>query len=359
MFNINKETKIYVACQHGVVSGGMESLHQLVNELNKQGIKAYIYYFNKKKNNNLDVPEKLKKYNIEFVKSIDDNKNNILILPEVETQLLYLYKNIQKCIWWLSLDFYFKSLPKNIAKDNKSVMNIKNKYLRNTTFYLLYQIKKFTRHRFKMLDFKKDKDINKYIHLYNCEYIKEFLISNGIKERNMRYLCGPIDKEYIEKKNIISQKYNIVTYSIAKEYEFYKKIIKCIEDNDNEILFIPIKDMSLKQVKLLLNRSKVYIDFGFFPGPERIPREAVVSFCNIITSNKGSAANKEDILIPDQFKFEMKDENIETISKSILNLIDNYEENLNYYDSYRAKVYEQITRFSNDISLIFKSRNIN
>lgn len=354
MFNICQNTKIYIGCPYGLVTGGPESLHQLVSELNNMGREAYIFYYNVKNTEKVKVPDKYKKYNIKIAQKIEDKNSNIFIVPEVDTHHIYKYKQIQKCIWWLSLDYYFKSFPIKEAESCKYTRNINNKFMKKIITYIVYIMNVIINDKYKMLDFDKDENINKYVHLYNCEYVKDFLIEKGIDKSKLAYLCGPIDKQYIMDKSIISSKKNIVCFNPAKDLTFSKKIIEFTSKKRNDIEFIPIKDMTLDEVKNLLMQSKVYMDFGFFPGPERIPREAVSLYCNIITSNKGSAKNDYDVLIPRKYKYDIDNESIETIYNGLIELLDNYNENIYLYDSYRQKVENQIKRLKNDINYIFK-----
>jgi len=43
---------------------------------------------------------------------------------------------------------------------------------------------------------------------------------------------------------------------------------------------------------------KLYVDFGKHPGKDRMPREAAVHGCCIITGRRGAAGNPFDIPIP-------------------------------------------------------------
>lgn len=53
-----------------------------------------------------------------------------------------------------------------------------------------------------------------------------------------------------------------------------------------------------------MSKSKVYIDFGNHPGKDRIPREAAISGCIVITGKRGAAAFAEDVCIPETYKFD-------------------------------------------------------
>lgn len=350
MIKLDKCNKVYVACPYKLTSGGPETLHQLVDKLRNNNIDAYIYYFNATifPKGSL-VAEKFKKYNIKCVTKIEDSKDNVIIIPEMNTELLYKFKNIKKGIWWLSFDFYERNIIKNRARFALGKRKLPE-------FLWPAMIVYFTikNRGYKQLNFSKDKDLNKYFHFYNCEYIKELLLENKVKEERIAYLCGPIRQSFFYDSTLSFEKENIVLYNPAKGLEFTEKIIKRMGAIEPNIKFTPLKNLTPQEIVELLKKAKLYIDFGFFPGPERIPREAVSCYCNIITSNLGSAKNDIDVPIPRKYKFSPIENNIDSICYAIIDNINNYNDYISDYDLYRKKVKDQILKFDNNIKLIFK-----
>ncbi len=344
---ISSNTKIFIVAPANIVSGGPESLHQLTNKLSQLGLNAYIYYYN---SSNSNFHEEYKNYKLKMAHSIDDNSNNVLIVPEIYTHILYYYNHIQKCIWWLSLNYYFPaSHNDNYVRNYKLIFFIK---------YIKKKIRKFIsffiKRKKKFFTFGNDK--NEIFHFYNCNYIKDYLLKNGIREENTLYLCGPLSEVFFEYNKKI-KKENIIAYNSAKGFHFTQKIINKAKELNLDMNFVQIKNMSTKEVADLLARAKMYIDFGNFPGPERIPREAVIMKTNILTSDIGSAQNKIDVPILNEFKFSLTDENIIKIIKKIEEILENYEYFLPMYDEYRAKVYNQLSLFDETIKYFFKSVN--
>lgn len=352
MIKVYKDSIIYVTCPYGDVSGGPETLHQLAFELRKNGYKAYMYYHLSNKNKKIEIPDKFKLYNLDYVQEIIDNEKNVIVIPEAYTELLYKYKKIRKCMWFLSLDFYLKFLNKNRIKIMLEYRNIP-KILHMFFWPFLYLYLGICKKSFNELHFDRDKNINSYYYLYNCQYVKDFLIKNGVNDENTCYLCGPIRNDYIETTIEDAKKEDILVYNPAKGYEFTQKILKELSKVRENLKVIPIKNMTPAQIKVLLRKAKLYIDFGFFPGPERIPREAVCCYCNIITSTSGSAGNNVDVLVPKQYKFDISNSNIEKIVDKINLLIDKYEENVPEFDDYRKKVKEQPYLFKSNILKVF------
>lgn len=355
MIKINSKTKVYIISPYHN-TGGPKSLHQLANVLVEKGIDTYLVYYHDGKFTGQQVPL------YDFCKAkvtqkIVDHKENIIVVPEIYPDLLGNYFNLKKVIWWLSLDFYFTtSLWESVKKSTyrkglplflSPVMFVK--YLINDPTCLK---------NLKKLDNSKFKD---YYHLYNCEYERLFLKKQNVGSERMAYLCGPLENTFfkVDFNYIKPYKKDIVAYNPAKmNPDFLKKVKSKLSILNNNIEFVAIKNMSREQVYNTLKSAKVYIDFGFFPGPERMPREAVALYCNIITSTEGSAGNDIDIMIPKEFKFNIREKkSVNLVSNLINKMIVNYFDYVKYGNQYRQKVWNQITDFSKEISEIFEVDN--
>lgn len=321
---------IYVVCDRNNLSGGSESLHQFASQLNKYGAEARMFYL---KSDETSIPEKFQKYGLQSDDRIEDSSENVIVVPETETQFLHKYKHAKKSIWWLSLDSYYGYTSIEGILRSAQRHNIP-KFLYFLYFPVIYVKKKCTPHYFRFS--KKDQGI---LHMYNCEYVKEYLKKRGISNDNLLYMCGPIRDEYFNAT--VSQKENIIAYNPKKNYEFTKKVITAISKERDDISFVAIEKMTPPQIVELLAKCKVYIDFGQFPGPERIPREAVTMYCNITTSRYGSTRNKIDVPIPAKYKIAAKRKNIPHICETVYELFDNYEKHISEYDDYRTKVVRQ------------------
>lgn len=328
---IKNNTKIYVACPANTATGGPELLHQLAYELNHLGFNTYMYYYNRVENKN-PVHEAYVSYNNAFVDTIENNKNNIIIVPEVRTDLLYQYNKIQKVIWWLSVDNYFSFLNSN-SKFKKVIK------------YILYYLNIYP--KAKIYRFGKKEKI---IHFVQSEYAKQMLKRKGID--NIFYLSDYLNSLFIECQtiNIHNKKENIVVYNPKKGIQFTKSIIRAAK----HIKFIPIENMTRTEVADLLSKAKVYIDFGNHPGKDRIPRETAISGCCVITGKDGSAKFYEDVPIESEFKFDAKIQNIPLIIKKIEDCFENYEVESKKFQNYREIIKKERPKFIEDIKNIFQ-----
>ena len=94
--------------------------------------------------------------------------------------------------------------------------------------------------------------------------------------------------------------------------------------------------------------AKVYVDFGNHPGKDRIPREAALCGCRVVTNLRGAAAYREDVELDDCLKF---DESVppEIIVNEVNTLISAYEESAALYDKYVRKTQNEFRRFETDL----------
>lgn len=333
-FRLTDKSTVYLICLANYATGGTEVIHQFAYKLGKLGFpKVRIFYLNRTKEN--PIHENFRKYRVSYCSDIEDRKENILIVPEIYTHILYEYKHIQKSIWWLSVDNYFL-----FKKVNGSIWHHLRKSLKEKRIILPKRSFSFT-----------DKGSEKIIHLYQSEYARLFLEENGVGS-NKAFLSDYISPVFSNQaKSILGNpsRANSIIYNPFKGLAFTKKILEQRPD----LNWVPIQKMSPEQVQELLSKSKVYLDFGHHPGKDRLPREAVLCGCCIITGKKGAAANPVDVPIPEEYKF---DENTAQLSE-ILDRIDycltHYSTAMHDFDAYRKKIASEEQVFEDCIKEIF------
>lgn len=349
---VYSNTKFFIACPANNATGGPELLHQLcyhlINDLN---IKAFMYYYNfDPKKFKSPVHPEYEFYNVPYVVEIsekEDIEDNILIVPEVLSglSLLSKYKNIRKGVWFLSVDNYYFS---RITKKDFFFKRVLNKVMTILNKPPLFDI--FTEDNLKKL-------AKKYDYRYDSLLkISEFYMTNSyrgvdwFKElKPLYYLSEYLNPEFLKTQTDLSKKENIVAYNPKKGFAFTKKIISSAKD----IKFVPLINMSREEVIKTLQRAKVYIDFGNHPGKDRIPREAAILGCCVITGKRGSAAFFEDVPIPDEYKFDDKKENIPKIIEKIKDCFENFEDRYKDFDYYRQVIKSEPQKFLEDLKKIF------
>ena len=85
-----------------------------------------------------------------------------------------------------------------------------------------------------------------------------------------------------------------------------------------EIEFHALQGYNQKQLLELYRNSKVYMDFGTFPGAERVPKEAVVNGCSVLTGLYGASGYYNDVPLPKEYKIEANVKNLPLIKEKLL-----------------------------------------
>jgi hypothetical protein len=348
---IYSATKIYIACPANVATGGPELLHQLGYHLIKDlNISTFMYYYNFNNQFKTPVHPEYKSYNVPYVLKIESKENiieNILIVPEVLSGLSLLprFNNLRRGVWFLSIDnYYFSKLTKMDFFFQRSL----NKVFRLFGHQPLFDIysEKNLKKLVQKFDYKKDN----LLKLANFYMTNSYRGMDWFKDlKPLYYLSEYLNPEFLKTQTDLSKKRNIVAYNPKKGFNFTKKIIKSAKD----IEFVPIINMSRKEVIETLQRAKVYIDFGNHPGKDRIPREAAILGCCVITGKRGSAAFYEDVPIPDEYKFEDKEENIPKIVDKIKDCFKNFKERYKDFEYYKEVIRNEPQKFIEDLKKIF------
>ena len=316
-------------CPPQTESGGPEAAHQLVGEMCKLDISANLIYYKKRKTifnlkGKLGIsvkgnvilttkylnptPKSYDCYSASISNKIIDDENNLLILPENVLHLVNFGKRIKKAIWWLSVDNALLAISK---LQNISV-------LRSEIF-----------------------------HFYQSEYARQFL--ELLNFENSFSLSDYISQKIISSQDEEIPRERIVVYNPKKGFEFTKKIIQFFP----EINFIPLINMNKAEVCTTLKKASVYIDFGDHPGKDRIPREAALLGCCVITSKNGSAKFSKDVHIPDEFKFKKNSDNLKPIGRAIYECIENYSVQNAKFNAYRYKIEREKKVFIEEIKSTF------
>jgi len=240
------------------------------------------------------------------------------------------FKNITKAIWWLSVDNYGGALKKN-------------------PHFLL-------KCYFKALDKIYSMFNNEWLHFVQSEYAYQYCLNERHISSNRIYnLSDYLSKAFIEgnrEGGISYDRDDVVLYNPLKGKEFTQNLIEHFKD----IKWKPIINMTSQEICSLMRNSKVYIDFGNHPGKDRIPREAAICGCCIITGKRGAAANDIDIDIPSRYKFEESE--ISQIGEAIRRCLNNYRECVNDFEKYREKICHEEEVFEKEICEIFQKEKM-
>jgi hypothetical protein len=318
--------KIYIICPPNKATGGPEALHQLGYILNQLGFDAKMLY---SKYSNNPIHPFYKMYNVPFVTKVKDDREAVIIIPESMTNLIAKYPLAEKKIWWLSFDFY--EVLMNYRERKKSFISA------------LFSSKKYKEYRFEP---------NPTVtHWYQSQRTKEFLETKKL-DNPISYLCDyPTELFFEELPNWNDfKKENTITYNPKKGLD----MITSFKNQLPQYNWIALEKMTREQMRTVLRKAKLHVDFGYFPGRDKIPREALVSGCCLLTGRGGTAGFKEDLGIPEKYKLDLEDQKPEKIKAQVIQIMDNYNEVVKEFIPFREFVMGEKDRMIEDVKKLFK-----
>lgn len=334
MFKFYEDTTIYVVCPAYFKTGGTELMHQLVNLICDQGFtEVFITYYGKSVDGEMINPE-FRTYvgeSYKLLSDVVDTTHNILILPEIRTDLLKKFEMIQTAVWFMSVDNFIS------RNDIKGCFQIDGLY--NT-------ILRFLRRQISFHGYWSELKQKNTVLFYQSEYAHQFLLKHGLS--NCYRLSDYINQIYLSYSEKFDNKEDIVLYNPKKGKKFTEKIISA----SRNLHWIALENMDNTEIYQTLKKGKVYIDFGNHPGKDRFPREAAIMGCCIITGKHGAAAFYEDISINDEFKFDDTEDNIPYIIKKIEECLKEYDKEIVKFSFYRSQIRKEFQIFLEDVQAI-------
>jgi hypothetical protein len=309
---------IYVVCPAAMATGGPELCHQFVRALIDAGASAKVLYVGRKRP---PVAARFEKYAVPYIADLGIVRaSDVVVLPETFTRMVFEFPTSKRFIWWMSVDNYLGSLShrKRIKR-------------------LIWRIKRAVGLR-RLFDFN-DRSIG---HLCQSRHAAEFLKIQGISD--FLYLSDCLNEEFLTPYMELSRD-DRVLYNPRKGFWFTRKII----DANPDIDFVAIEGMTPAQIKWLMQTSKLYIDFGNHPGKDRLPREAAICGCCIITGRDGSAAYYEDIPIPGKYKIDRTDESLQQIGDTIRSMLANYHDCIDDFQYYSQEISQEPVVFAKQV----------
>ena len=308
----------YILCPWGE-TGGPEGLHQLCYELVNLGKNAKIVYYNPW-NDRIERQyagkicgrytqyNGVESYTPKNLSELDD-PNNVIILPEIcRIRHIEIFEKAK---------IVYLRLSNNTKETALDPINYDSLY---------------------------DPAFQKCYTACDPALIYKIIEDSGSYDMSKVFMLTPnINKSHIKDENdIINERENIVLYNPSKGNHHIERIVNFQNNSDAldidiEIEFFPLQGMSQDQVKDQIYKSKVYIDFGHFPGKDRLSREAASGGCVVLLGKRGSGADWDDFQIEEKIEWNESDDSFdyEKICLTIIDMIKNYDKYFKTQKSYR------------------------
>ena len=316
-------SKVYIVCPANKYSGGPTLLHQLGARLRADCVDVYMHYV--PDHAEVKVHPGYRRYNLPLTRKIEYAPENILIVPEGLFICMPDNPDIQRVLWWLSVDNWLDAVRQYIELYCQENSSLDAEKLCNFWPFA-------------------DKELT---HWVQSEYARRFLQINGVAAENITQVEDYLDEVFLARNKVLHKagRQDIVAFNPRKGWAFTRQLM----EQSMDLAWRPVENMTPEQVEEFLRTAKVYVDFGNHPGKDRIPREAVMAGCCLITSRRGAAANPVDIPIPEDLKFADTEENIPAIVEKIRYLLANYEQETERLADYRQRILQEPEEFSQQV----------
>lgn len=309
------KAKFFIFTPANCCSGGPEALHQLAYYMRKLGMEAYTVYYTYSGFPKANPIERYRQYEVEVLPydKIEDEERSYVIAPENAPWCLNAFKKAQKCIWWLSVAYH------DVKEGSKKecLVHLKRKMLRQDVS------------NFRNVDF----NLRKCWHLCGSKYAFEE-VGKRFPNSVVKYMVEPISLDFLKMGNadLPTCREDAVLYNPSKPSAIMKELLE-----RNRFKYVPLKGFTPVELAERYKKAKLYVDFGLFGGPERIPKEAVYYGCNILVANHNAAVNDFDVAIPKKYKVEDA-EHAEQIENRIEDMLRQYEKQNLDFRSFKQKV---------------------
>jgi hypothetical protein len=332
--NTAQFAKIFVLCPGGLVTGGAELLHQLVDRLRRFGKEAYISYlpFGKP----FPTSEAYRHYDAPQ-SAIEDEAGNLVVFPEISTRFLKRIRHADCAIWWLSVDYYFR-FAQNHRFANPFTRIRTNRFY-DPVRYLIAMLRNRSLDSMRMLR-----------HFAQSHYAQDFLRQRGIEAMMLSDYLGADHLRETGAGIEHQDKHDIIVFNPKKGADVTARLIRALPG----YRFVPIQNLDAHGVAQLLRSAKVYIDFGHHPGKDRPPREAAMAGCCVIVGGAGASATGLDYLVPPGYRLDPNAPGFVDAFRALVERIyADYPAMARDFDDWRAAIRREPAEFDAQVAAIF------
>ncbi|OAI03355.1 hypothetical protein A1332_15980 [Methylomonas methanica] len=293
--------------------------------MNKLGLPSFITYL--PFNEATTTPQAYKRY-LTPVSRYEDVPRNMIIFPEVYPYLASKVKLAQPAIWWLSLENFL---------ERRHIWPLHDK---------IRYIKRVIKGQRPL---NGARSLTNMVHFSQTEHATAYLKSCGIDPVP---LIDSINEDFLTDKNLnfIGNKEDVILYNPTKGRKTTDKLIQA----NPQWKFIPLHGLNRDQLTDKLSAAKLYIDFGHHPGRDRMPREAAMQGCCLITGILGSAGNDVDLPIPRKYKLDSSLPEFTSIFKALAqDVFSDFESHNQNFEKYRQYLKREPEIFRQQIANYF------
>ena len=273
---------VLVVCPGNAMTAGPEALHQLVATLVRLGQRASIVYhpFDR----SFETPGPYRAHGAPVGRYADE-PGTLVVFPEIFTKAALRVRHADAAIWWMSV--------------NNFTAERYGRPWRDKLRYWKYVLK-------GRQPWGGVRALAHLHHFAQSEYARQFLAAHGVASQP---LSDPIPvytgADYLRQLPAwlaAARRSDTILYNPSKGAPITAALMAAYP----QWTFQPLRGLDRAQLADAFLQARLYIDFGHHPGKDRLPREAALHGCCVVTARHGSAANDVDVPLPARCKLDVR-----------------------------------------------------
>ncbi|MCR1782670.1 hypothetical protein KVF89_09015 [Nocardioides carbamazepini] len=321
-----RHDRIYVYYPRGTRTGGPEALHQLVDSLRRQGEDAFLVPIPGTEDTervaeyaHYDAPET----------ELEDTAGAAVVVPEVWFTTLAEVERATPYCWWLSID-------------NSPVFSADWRYrdpwrsaARNAPPA-----------EAPPLDIALGRRV---VNLTQSHYAWAYLFTRlGTCGSMLSDHTDPAPFDALELTTPVARG-RTVAYNPVKADLVTEVLAGLLPD----VTFVPLTGMTRRELAATLARSAIYLDLGFHPGKDRLPREATLAGATVVVARRGAGAYYADTPLLAEYRLAPTDDLVERAAELVRAILADPETHHLQQKGYRDQVRTERSTFDKQVRRIF------
>ena len=324
---------VFVSCPGNATTAGPEAIHQLVADLIRLGQPAAVVYFPFEQAF-VTVPA-YRKYAAPIAR-YRDRAGDLIVFSEIVTTYALKVRHADAAIWWMSVN-NFTCVRYGYSWRDK---------IRYFKYFL-----KGLRPRGGVAALRHLR------HFAQSHYALDFLALHNVRAE---LLSDPIPvyttqnyQDELARKLPQSVRENRILFNPHKGAKITARLRAAYPDWE----FMPLVGYGREQLAEIFMGANLYIDFGHHPGKDRLPREAAIHGCCVISGRNGSAGNTFDLPIPESYKLDEKRAGfVDEFGSRVRKIFDDFNSCARDFEAYRQIISNEQHEFDRQIVAAFDLR---
>ncbi len=308
--------KVLIVCPALTRTGGPEALHQLGRALLDRGQDAAMVYVADDEawfsfgDGGAEVPalpglmpDAYAPYAVPRATMIPDAADVAVVVPEIWPWLVRRFRRAAVHLWWLSVDNGVERLR---AAGGLAALG------------------------------------GRCVHLCQSRYALDWLAARGVRGAMLSDYTAPAMA--VRPEELAGRREARVLFAPRG-----RAFALWLRERVPEVEWRELAGLAPEAVRELFLTSRLYVDFGAHPGRDRMPREAAMLGCCVMTGRRGAAGNSVDVAIPDRYKFG------ETwlAARAVRRLVREYPARVGDFATYRAAIAGEREVFAREVAAVF------